>query len=459
MFDWVIRGGTVVTAESRSVCDIGILDGRIARLGGVMTAAREIDARDRFVFPGGVDLHVHLTPPRPPRAGEPTWVDDFASGSRAALAGGITTIGNMTFQRRGETLHDALARDLALAARDALVDFVLHPVLTDPSARALDEIPELAAEGHTSLKIFLVQDDFDARLAEFVEALYRAARGGLLSLLHCEDNVLIRCVCRDLLMSGRTAPHHWPEGRPEYSEVVAVERAIGFSRATGAPIYIVHLSSARALEACRRARADGVEVYVETRPMYLHLTRERFAEPDGAKYVGAPPLREGADREAMWQGLAEGDIHCLCSDHAPWTLAHKLDPALDVTTARQGVADLETLMPMLFSEGVRQGRLSLQRFVEVTSTNAAKLAGLYPRKGTIAVGSDADLVVWDAERRVTVDGAAMWSKAGYSVYDGWQVQGWPTHTLRRGELLFEHGEMRAPAGQGIWLRRERPMKL
>jgi dihydropyrimidinase len=246
---------------------------------------------------------------------------------------------------------------------------------------------------------------------------------------------------------------YFPDARPVSAEVTAVDQAIELAAATGAPVYVVHLSSAAALDRCRRARAEGLPVYVETRPLYLHLTRERFTEPDAAKYVGAPPLRDRSDRDALWRGLATGEIDTVCSDHAPWTLSAKLDPALDVMTARQGVADLETLMPMLFSEGVVTGRLSLDRFVELTSANAARLFGLYPRKGVIAEGSDADLVLWDPQQRETIDGARMHSRAGYSVYDGWEVQGWPRFVLRRGQVVLTAGRPTVQPGQGRWVSR------
>jgi dihydropyrimidinase len=215
----------------------------------------------------------------------------------------------------------------------------------------------------------------------------------------------------------------------------------------------VRLSSAAALDPCRQARAAGLPVYVETRPLYLHLTGERFAEPDPAKYVGAPPLRERSDCEAPWAGLAAGDVDTVCSDHAPWTLEAKLDPALNVVTARQGVADLETLMPMLYGEGVPAGRISLDQFVALTSANAARIFGLYPRKGAIAVGSDADIALWDPGCRHTIDGASMQSLAGYSVYDGWQVQGWPRFVVRRGQVVLADGQITARPGDGEWLRR------
>jgi dihydropyrimidinase len=355
MFDLVVRGGTVVTPASMNVADIGVLDGKVVQLGGAMHGRREIDAAGHLVFPGGVDVHVHLTSPRDPGPGVELWVDDFYTGSRAAIAGGVTTIGNMTFQRQGETLRQSLDRDLAAARRDAAIDYILHPVLTQPTPEALAQIPDLAAEGHTSLKIFLVIDNFDVKVDDYLQAMQMAGQAGMLTLVHCEDGALVRCACRELLEMGRTAPRFFPKSRPIWAERAATERAIAMSQATGAPIYIVHLSSALALDSCRRARAAGLPVYVETRPLYLYLSSERFEEPDAAKYAGAPPLREGDDLLAMWHGLHSGDIQCVCTDHAPWSLRQKLDPTLDATNLRQGVADLETLMPMLSRRACGRG--------------------------------------------------------------------------------------------------------
>jgi dihydropyrimidinase len=451
--DLVIRGGTVVTAAAHGAADVGVRGGKIAQLGGEMRGRTEIDAAGLYVLPGGVDVHVHLSQAARPEPGRELWVDDFFTGSQAAIAGGITTIGNMTFQWAGERLRDALARDLEAAARDAAVDFILHPVLTDPTAGAVDEVAGLAAQGHTSLKLFMSRDNFDAEIDGYLRAMRAAAETGLITLMHCEDGGLQRFLKARLAEEGRDGLAHYPESRPVYTESVATERAIALAQATGAPIYVVHLSSAAALARCRAARADGLRVYVETRPLYLYLTRERFAEPDGPKYTGAPPLREAADVAAIWAGLAGGEIQSVCTDHAPWTLRQKLDPSLTVATVRNGVADLETLMPMLFSEGVRAGRISLGRFVELTSTNAAKLFGLYPRKGTIAVGSDADVVIWDPEASRTVDGASMHSRAGYSVYDGRAVRGWPVYTISRGEIVLDRTGVTAARGRGRWLRR------
>jgi dihydropyrimidinase len=456
-FELVVRGGTVVTPGHREIADVGVQDGRIAQIGGAMTGEGELGAHGLLVIPGGVDAHVHLVCAALAEAvgqEEPAWVDDFWTGSLAALAGGITTVGNMTFALPGESMTAAIARDMAGASAEAAADWFLHPVLAGLGGGTDAEIAALAAGGHTSLKVFLSNPQYAAGAPGVADAIAAAGRAGSLTLVHCEDAGILAETGQELIGAGRGAVRHFPDARPVSAEVAAVDDAIDLTRRTGAPLYIVHLSSAAALDRCRQARAAGLPVSVETRPLYLHLTRERFAEPDAAKYVGAPPLRDQSDRDALWRGLAVGDVDTVCSDHAPWTLAAKLDPALDVVTARQGVADLETLMPMLFSEGVVTGRISLDQFVGLTSANAARLFGLSARKGAVAVGSDADLALWDPQQRRVIDGARMRSRAGYSVYDGWAVQGWPRFVIRRGQVVLADGDCRAEPGSGRWVRRD-----
>jgi dihydropyrimidinase len=457
-YELVVRGGTIVAPGHHEVADVGVRDGRIAQIGGAMTGREELDAHGLLVIPGGIDAHVHLVHAalgEAVRQHGPVWVDDFWTGSLAAFAGGITTVGNMTFALFGDSMTAAVAREMAGASAEAAVDWFLHPVLEGLGDGTAAEIASLAADGHPSLKVFLSDPAYAAGTPGLADAVAAAGRAGALTLVHCEDAGMLERAGRELIGSGRGAMCHFPEARPVSAEVEAVDQAVGLCRLTGAPVYIVHLSSAAALDRCREARAAGLPVYVETRPLYLHLTRERFEEPDAAKYVGAPPLRDQSDRDALWRGLAEGTIDTVCSDHAPWTLAEKLDPALDVVTARQGVADLETLMPMLFSEGVVTGRISLDRFVELTSLNAARLLGLYPRKAAIAIGSDADLALWDPHKRMTIDGSRMQSRARYSVYDGWTVQGWPRFVIRRGQVVLADGSSLAQPGQGQWIRRSR----
>lgn len=329
-----------------------------------------------------------------------------------------------------------------------LTDYFLHPVLMNPDDSNLATIGPLHAEGHTSIKLFLSFRRFDRHVPEYLAAMRRVAAAGGVALVHCEDAAIIDCCCTLLREQGFREARHFPEARPLQAEVIATQRAVGFAETTGCPVYVVHLSSERALEACRDARARGVPVFVETRPLYLHLTRERFAEPDGGKYTGAPPLREPVDVAAMWAGLGHGAIDTLATDHAPWMLADKLAPVDDPAEFKQGVADLETCLPMLYSSGVRSDRLTLEQFVAVSSTNAAKLFGLYPRKGTIAVGADADLVVWDPDATRVVDGASMHSHSDYSPYDGHEVTGWPRWTISRGEVVLEDGIITAAPGRG-----------
>jgi dihydropyrimidinase len=354
----------------------------------------------------------------------------------------------MSFPESDSTIAEGVQRDVDEAQSLSLIDFFLHPVILRPTAENLACIGPLHRAGHTSIKFFMSYGNFDRRLPEFLEAMKKTREAGGIAMIHCEDAAIIACCCDALRKLGKTHHSYYPAARPVCSEVVSTQRAVAFAETTECPVYVVHLASARALLACQEGRNRGLPVYVETRPLYLHLTSERFQLPDGAKYAGAPPLRERADVDALWAGLQFGSIDTIASDHAPWSLEQKLDPAFDATNLRQGVADLETSLPMLFSAGVRTGRLSLEQFVAVTSTNPAKLFGLYPRKGTIAVGSDADMVVWNHDEVRTVDGSRMQSRCDYSPYDGFEVTGWPKWTLSRGDVIVEDGKVIGERGRG-----------
>ncbi len=443
----VIRGGTVVTGGIETRVDVGVAGGLVAQLGGEMSGEVEIDATGRYVLPGGIDAHVHLTPPAA-GPGAWRWVDDFTVGTRAAAAGGITCVGNMSFPQGGERLADGLGRDVADAEANAIVDHFHHPVLLDPSAEAIDELGPLAAEGHPSIKVFLSFRRFDRNVDGYVAAMRRAAEVGTVVMVHCEDPAIMHCCGTMLAEAGRTGPENYPETRPVEAERVATERAVGYCATTGAATYVVHLSSAAALGACRAARARDLPLYVETRPIYLHLERSRFDEPDGLRFAGAPPLRTDGDRDALWAGINDGTVATVCTDHAPWTLEQKLDPSVPVAEARLGMAELETMLPVLWSEGVATGRISVARFVDVTSTQAARLFGMYPCKGTISPGADADIVVWDPTVTRTVDGSAMHSNAGYSPYDGWEITGWPELTISRGEIVARGSDVTGTPGRG-----------
>ncbi len=448
--DLVIKNGTVITSGSRFVGDVGIRDGKVAQLGGEITAGREIDASGKLVIPGGIDIHVHLE-----RAemltgeGEPRMVDDVYTGTVGAAVGGVTTVGNMIHPEPGERLtpFQLLERAEPDALANSVIDFTQHPVITYPSAEVIEQIPDLVGAGYSSLKIF-TDLGFQKNVAEFARVLETAGRSGVLPMIHCEDWAIDTYLENRLNSEGKSDVTYYSASRPGYAEATATVRAMAASRAAGNPMYVVHLSSAAALEETRRARISGQPVYVETRPIYLYYTSAVHEESDGAKYTGWPPLREDADVDALWEGLNLSDIHTFASDHAPWTLDQKLDADLKLGTFRPGMANLETLMPMLYSEGVRQGRISMNRFVELTSTNPAKLFGMYPQKGTIAIGSDADILVWDPDLKRTIRGEEMTSNAGYDIYEGWEVLGWPVYTVSRGDVIVEKGEITGARGRG-----------
>jgi dihydropyrimidinase len=452
----MIRNGRIVTAEGQTEADIRIVGEKIAEIGPDLAphkgGGREIDARGLLVLPGGIDPHVHLTMPESVPATY-HWADDFASGSQAALAGGITTIGNMSIPDDGETPLATLERETQLVQQRAIADVMLHPLLIPPIEDALAELPQLAAQGFTSLKVFMVDPAFDRHSAGYLAALKAAGEMGILMLIHCEDAAIISVTSQALLAEGHGSLRHYAESRPVVAEEVATQRAVAMCEATGSPVYVVHLSSERALRVCEQAQARGLPVYVEGRPTFLHLTRERYLDPDGALYVVQPPLREAHDVAALWEALDRGTVHTIATDQASHTREQKLDPALNVTDLRPGVNELQVMLPMLHSEGVLKGRISLERFVALSATNAAHLFGLYPRKGTIAVGSDADLVLWDPAETRRIRGAELTSKSGFSIYEGCEVTGWPHITIRRGEVVYKEGRITAQPGTGQLLRR------
>ena len=443
----LIRGGQVMTTGGLRSADIRILGATIAEVGSGLAArdadTQAIDARGRLVLPGGIDPHVHLSGNR---------VDDYTTGSAAALAGGITTISNFGGVRAGETPAAALERAAPLVQAQSIADVIFHPIVSDPTSATLGA---LAAAGQTTIKVFMVRPSFDENASGFMRTMRAAREAGVLIVMHCEDAAIVQETAERMVAEGRGGLEHFADARPVSAEVAATQRAVAMAEATGAAVYIVHLSSERALRVVEDAQGRGLPVYVETRPIYLHLTRERFEGPTPGLYIGQPPLREGGDQDALWDGIARGSIHVVATDHVAYTREEKLDPSQTVAQHRAGMSNLQVMLPMLYSEGVRTGQITLDRFVEVTSTNPAKLFGLYPRKGTIAVGSDADLVVWDPEATRTIRDEDMFSGSGYSVHAGTVVTGWPTITLRRGEVVYRDGEVLGAPGSGELLRRER----
>jgi dihydropyrimidinase len=445
----LIRGGRVANADGVREADVRVVGETIAEVGARLRpgdGARVIEARNHLVMPAGIDPHTHL---------HPSFVDDLTSGSMAAVAGGITTVGTFANVDKGEAPLAAVERLAARVGAEAIADVLLHLSSWPPSPELAAVLPALAAFGQPSVKVFLTRADFGTHLPQFIAQLEAAQRAGVVTLAHCEDGAMLAAAVRRLTAEGRTSLRDYAASRPVIAEVAATAQMAALCEDTGAPVYVVHLSSARALDVCRAARARRAPLFVETRPMYLHLTLSRMEGPDAPLYVGQPPLRDQADREAVWRGLADGSVDVLATDHAPWTREQKLDPSLSIARVRPGVSDLQFMLPMYFSEGVGKRGLPLTRFVETTSTAPARIFGLYPKKGVIRAGADADLVLWAPDRRGVVAAEADLSKSDYSVYEGWTVTGWPVLTIRRGEVVFENGRVTGQAGSGRLISRER----
>ncbi|UCE12936.1 MAG: amidohydrolase family protein [Candidatus Heimdallarchaeota archaeon] len=442
--------------------DIRIFGEKINEIGSHLSVTkntmREINADGLTILPGGIDPHVHLSlPDYVPE--QYRWADNYESGSKAALAGGITTLGCIAVPEKDETPLGTLKRETDAAQQQTIADIMIHPVLHSPTDETLQEYPKLVEKGCTSIKIFMVAEDFEKFSLEYLRALFAAKKAGLITLIHCEDYSIITAVCHSLIREGRESLKNYADSRPVISEVVATQRAIAMCEVTDAPIYIVHLSSERALEVCERAQEHSLPVYVEGRPIFLYLTREMYLEPEGALYVVQPPLREENDIEALWRGIQKGTIHTIATDHAPHTREQKLAPSLNIANLVPGINELQVMLPMLHSRGVLEDKISLKRFVALTSTNSAKLFGLYPRKGTIQVDSDADLVIWDNKEEREITKADIFSKAAFSIYEGERITGWPKITIRRGEIVYENGKITALPGSGQVIPRGNPQLL
>ena len=446
----LIRGGEVVTVDGRRQADIRVVGETIAEVGADLAPrsadAEVIDAGGLLVLPGGIDPHVHVGGGR---------VDDYTSGSIAALAGGITTISGFSTVEAREMPLAAIEREAAFVRAQSIADVIIHPIITDPATANADTLAAQAAAGQTSIKIFMNREPFDRDVDGYIAAMEAARDAGLLVMMHAEDGAIIRTTAERMMAQGRGSLENFADSRPVAAEVAATQRAAALAEVTRAPVYLVHLSSERALEVAEDAARRDLPVYVETRPIYLHLTRELFAGPTPGLYIGQPALRTQQDQNALWAGLGRGAVHVVATDHVAYRREQKLDPAQTVANHRPGMSNLQVMLPMLYSEGVAAGRLTLEQFVAVSATNAAKLFGLYPRKGTIAVGADADLALWDPAATRPIRDEDMLSRSGYSTYAGTEVTGWPTLTMRRGEILYRDGEVSGTPGSGELLRRER----
>ncbi|HUO16643.1 MAG TPA: dihydropyrimidinase [Verrucomicrobiae bacterium] len=455
-FDSIIRNGSVVTATDTYVADVAVSNGKIAAIGAslpIENASKIIDATNKLVLPGGIDVHTHLDMP----FGGTTSADDFETGTRAAAFGGTTTLIDFAIQYKGQPLRKAFDTWMSKASGKAVCDYAFHCIVTDISGGQLSEMNDLVHEGVTSFKLFMAYPGvFMLDDGSIFKALQTTSKNGGMVCMHAENGSAIDVIVQQALAEGKKAPKYHALTRPTTAEAEATSRAIALAEMAGAPIYIVHLSCNDALEKVREARDRGLPVYAETCPQYLYLSIENFDAPgfEGAKYVFTPPLREKWHQEKLWNGLKCDHLQVVSTDHCPFCFKEQKELGRDdFTKIPNGGPGVEHRMSLIYSGGVASGRFSANRFVELVSTTPAKLFGLYPRKGTIAVGSDADLVIFDPKRKHTISAKTHHMRVDYSMFEGIEVTGMPDVVLSRGKAVVEGDKFLGRAGQGEFLKR------
>jgi len=460
-FDTIIKNGTVVTATDTYIADVAIANGKVSAIGADLalsgtgqSAAKIIDASNKLVLPGGIDVHTHLDMP----FGGTTSADDFETGTRAAAFGGTTTLIDFAIQYKGQQLRQAFDTWMSKAANKAVCDYAFHCIVTDVSGGQLGEMNDLIHEGVTSFKLFMAYPGvFMLDDGSIFKALQTTSKNGGLVCMHAENGSAIDVIVQQALAEGKKAPKYHALTRPTTAEAEAVGRAVALAEMAGAPIYIVHLSCNDALEKVREARDRGLPVYAETCPQYLYLSLENMDAPgfEGAKYVFTPPLREKWNQEKLWNGLKRDHLQVVSTDHCPFCFKEQKELGKDdFTKIPNGGPGVEHRMSLIYSGGVAGGRFSVNRFVELVSTTPAKLFGLYPRKGTIAVGSDADLVIFDPRRKHTISAKTHHMRVDYSMFEGITVTGMADVVMSRGKVVVEADKFIGRAGGGEFLKRQ-----
>ena len=463
-FDLIVRGGRVATAADVVVCDIGVKDGRITALAeGLSGGGRVIDADGATVTPGGIDAHCHLDQRSTDGS---VCADDFTSGTRSAAAGGTTTVIPFALQLRGNSLREAVEDYHRRSDGKALIDYAFHLIVTDATPQVCgQELPALLRDGYSSFKIYMTYDDMKLNDSQILDVLAVARRHQGMVMIHAENAECITWLTSRLETAGKTAPRYHATSRPPPVEREATHRAITLAELIDVPVLIVHVSAREAVREIQRAQNRGLKVFGETCPQYLFLTEDDLDKPgfEGAKCICSPPPRDKANQRVIWDGLANGTFQVFSSDHAPSRYQDPKGKMLQGTQASfrvvpNGIPGIETRMALLFSEGVGKGRIDLPTFVALTASNAAKIYGLYPRKGTIAVGSDADLVIWDDRRAVTIGNHMLHHNVDYTPYEGMEITGWPKTVLSRGEIVVEDGAVTGQPGHGRFLPSAPPEK-
>ena len=458
-FDLIIRGGTVATASDTFKTDVGVRAGKIVALGHDLgKAERTIEAEGQLVLPGGIEAHCHIEQESSTRI---MTADDFYSGSVSAAFGGNTTFIPFAAQHRGQNLRDVINTAHDRAGSKSVIDYAFHLIISDPTENVLwQELPALIMEGYSSFKVYMTYEMLKINDHQMLDVLSIARQHGAMTMVHAENNDVINWLSERLLNGGYVAPKYHAVSHNSIAESEASRRAIDLARLTDAKLLIVHVSAPEAANAILKARNQGLTIYGETCPQYLFLTADDLdlEGMEGAKFCCSPPPRDKAGQDAIWLGLTNDTFQVFSSDHAPYrydeTGKFNAGPNPTFKKIANGVPGIETRMPLLYSEGVRKGRLSLNQFVALTSTNAAKIYGLHPRKGTIAIGSDADIAIWDPNWERVISTAILHDNMDYTPYDGMVITGWPRTVINQGRLVVYNETLQVERGSGSFLERE-----
>lgn len=447
MLDLVLKNGKIVTSSVTYEADIGVKDEKIVTISKSISdsADKVVNAKGKLVLPGAIDAHTHM---EMPFMGTVT-ADDFESGTIGAACGGVTTIIDFAMQPKSETLLATYEQWRKKADPKVVIDYSIHIAARQPDPAGLKELISL---GVPSVKLFMAyKRELYSDDGIIYQIMSEMAKYGGLTCLHCENADLIEVRTKQLLAEGKIEPPYHAESRPPLFEAEAVERGVRLAEMTGSNMYPVHLSTRRGLEVIMQAQDQGLPVSAETCPHYLTLTEEMYKKPDAERYIMSPPLRSEDDREAMWFGLANDRIKTVGSDHCAFTLRQKKQP--DFCQVPNGAPGVETLLSLVYSEGVCKNRITVNDLARVTSYNPSRLFGLYPQKGLIAVGSDADLVVFDPDKTVKLTVDKLHTKIDFSIYEDITVIGYPIATISRGKVVYENGQFTGKKGAGKFIKR------
>jgi dihydropyrimidinase len=454
--DLVIKNGTIVTATDMYEADIGIEGEKIVAIGKELSGSKEIDAKGMMIFPGFIDVHTHIEMPFMGTYSSDTW----ETGTRAAAFGGTTCVVDFIIQSKGGTLKAALDEWNKRSTGNAYIDYGYHMGMTDVNDDTVKEMETMILEeGIPSFKLFFAyKGSLMSNDDAFYKALEKAGEFGGLIMLHAENGHIIDLYTKRLLAENKTEPMYHAVSRPSILEGEACQRAITLAELAEAPLYIVHNSCLEAVEAIHEGRERGLPIYGETCPQYLTLDEERYTEGDfnGAKYVMSPPLRSEFDQDALWFAIERGDLQVISTDHCPFFFKGQKEMGKDnFAKIPNGAPGLETRMAVMYTAGVLEDWITINKFVELNSTNPAKLFGLFPQKGTIAVGSDADIVVFDPEKEVTISVKNLHQNTDYTPWEGMVVKGYPVTVLSRGKVVVEDGKLTGEKGWGKFVKRDR----